>query len=293
MATRVAIIQAGSVWVRSAKAGAEAAEALFDTPATLQAALHWIGEAARQGAQLVVFPEAFLGGYPKGMDFGARVGSRSPEGRREFRRYFASAIDETGPEATSIGEAAREAKVYIAMGCVERDGATLYCSVLFFGPDGTLLGKHRKLMPTAMERLIWGFGDGSTLPVLDTPLGRVGAVICWENYMPLLRAAMYNKGIELYCACTVDDRDSWVPRPCSPGDRRPLLCALRLPVRGRADPRRKLDREPVWRCSGRAAVRGRSAADSRSGTGRDRRGQVRSRCGGPLRPAGCVHFGCG
>ena len=94
---------------------------------------------------------------------------------------------------------------------VERGGGTLYCTVLFFGPDGTLRGKHRKLMPTASERLVWGFGDGSTLPVLHTAVGRVGAVICWENYMPLLRMAMYGKGIELYCAPTVDDRETWLP----------------------------------------------------------------------------------
>ena len=95
------------------------------------------------------------------------------------------------------------------IGVIERDGGTLYCTVLFFSPDGLLAGKHRKLMPTAMERLIWGFGDGSTLPVIDTGFGRLGAVICWENFMPLLRAAMYAKGIQLYCAPTVDDRESW------------------------------------------------------------------------------------
>jgi nitrilase len=101
--------------------------------------------------------------------------------------------------------------VHLVMGVIERDGGTLYCTVLFFAPDGSLLGKHRKLMPTAAERLIWGFGDGSTITVLDTPLGRVGAVICWENYMPLLRMAMYSKGVQLYCAPTVDDRETWLP----------------------------------------------------------------------------------
>lgn len=101
--------------------------------------------------------------------------------------------------------------MYLVIGVIEREIGTLYCTALFFGPQGRLLGKHRKLMPTAMERLIWGFGDGSTLPVLDTPLGKIGAIICWENYMPLLRAAMYAKGIQLYCAPTVDDRDTWIP----------------------------------------------------------------------------------
>src|SRR5262249_9917541 len=110
-----------------------------------------------------------------------------------------------------IGAAARAGALHLVVGVIERDGGTLYCTVLFFGPDGTLLGKHRKLMPTALERLVWGQGDGSTLTVLDTPLGRLGAVICWENYMPMLRMAMYAKGVELYCAPTVDDRDTWLP----------------------------------------------------------------------------------
>ena len=97
------------------------------------------------------------------------------------------------------------------MGVMERDLGTLYCTALFFGPDGSLLGKHRKLMPTAGERLAWGFGDGSTLPVLQTPIGNIGAVICWENYMPMLRMAMYAKGISIYCAPTADDRETWLP----------------------------------------------------------------------------------
>jgi nitrilase len=99
--------------------------------------------------------------------------------------------------------------VYLVIGVIERDGGTLYCSVLFFNPDGSLLGKHRKLMPTAAERLVWGFGDGSTMPVFDTPVGRLGAVICWENYMPLLRMHMYAQGIQVYCAPTADDRETW------------------------------------------------------------------------------------
>ena len=93
---------------------------------------------------------------------------------------------------------------------IERDGGTLYCSVLFFAPDGALMGKHRKLMPTAAERLVWGFGDGSTMPVFETPIGRLGAVICWENYMPLLRMHMYAQGIQIYCAPTADDRETWL-----------------------------------------------------------------------------------
>jgi len=94
---------------------------------------------------------------------------------------------------------------------IEREGGTCYCTVLFFGPGGELLGKHRKLMPTALERMIWGFGDGSTLTTVESPWGRIGSVICWENYMPMLRMAMYAKNVALYCAPTADDRDTWIP----------------------------------------------------------------------------------
>ncbi|HMG86743.1 MAG TPA: nitrilase-related carbon-nitrogen hydrolase [Terracidiphilus sp.] len=188
----------------------QAAPVVFELEQTLEKAAALVKQAADKGAHLVVFPEAFVGAYPKGLDFGARVGSRTPEGRRMFRRYWASAIDVPGPHVDVLGAMAREHSIYLVMGVIEREGGTLYCTVLFLDPEGRLMGKHRKVMPTAMERLVWGMGDGSTLPVFDTPLGKIGAVICWENYMPLLRTAMYAKGIELYCAPTVDDRDTWV-----------------------------------------------------------------------------------
>lgn len=189
----------------------QAAPALFDTPRTLQKLADLTADAARQRAELIVFPEAFIGGYPKGLDFGVSVGIRTPEGRDQFRRYYESAVEVPGPATGFLGSVARDHTVHLVVGVIERDGGTLYCTALIFGPDGTLLGKHRKLMPTAMERVIWGSGDGSTLPVVPTNLGRIGAVICWENYMPLLRTAMYAKGVELYCAVTVDDRETWVP----------------------------------------------------------------------------------
>jgi nitrilase len=110
-----------------------------------------------------------------------------------------------------MAKMAREHRLHLVVGVIEREGGTLYCTVLFFADDGSFLGKHRKLMPTAAERLVWGFGDGSTLSVFDTRLGRMGAVICWENYMPMLRMAMYSKGVQLYCAPTADDRDTWLP----------------------------------------------------------------------------------
>jgi nitrilase len=169
-----------------------------------------IAEAARGGAQLAVFPEAFVPGYPRGIDFGTVVGQRTPEGRDQFRRYFDRAIMVPGPDVDRIATAAREHAIHLVVGVIERDGGTLYDTALFCNPDG-YLGKHRKLMPTGAERLIWGFGDGSTLPVYDTSLGRLGAVICWENYMPMLRMTMYAKGIQLYCAPTSDSRETWLP----------------------------------------------------------------------------------
>ena len=184
---------------------------VFDSKATIEKAVGLIGEAAKKNAKLIVFPEAFVSGYPKGLDFGARIGVRKPEGRNDFARYFNSAVEVPGPETRVLGEAFAQAKAHGVVGVIERDGGTMYCTIVFFAPDGQLLGKHRKVMPTAMERLVWGFGDGSTMPVFETEIGRIGAVICWENYMPLMRTAMYAKNIQLYCAPTADDRDSWGP----------------------------------------------------------------------------------
>lgn len=188
----------------------QAASVAFDLQKTLEKVHSLAREASAQGAKLVLFPEAFLSAYPRGMDFGAIVGSRSEQGRSEFHRYWESSVQVPGPAVDSLGEVARINGIFLIIGVVERDGGTLYCSVLFFAPDGSYMGKHRKIMPTASERLVWGYGDGSTLPVFDTPLGKIGAVICWENYMPLLRTAMYAKGIEIYCAPTADARDSWL-----------------------------------------------------------------------------------
>lgn len=188
----------------------QAAPVAFDRERTIEKVHALADEAARMGAQLVLFPEAFVSAYPRGLDFGAVVGARTEEGREDFRRYWESSVDVPGPAVDELARAALRNKIYLVIGVVERDRGTLYCSVLFFAPDGGLLGKHRKVMPTGSERLVWGFGDGSTMPVFETPLGRLGAVICWENYLPLMRAAMYAKGIEIYCAPTADQRDSWI-----------------------------------------------------------------------------------
>lgn len=194
---RAAVIQAGA--------------SMFDAAKTLAKVLDLTRQAAAKGAELVVFPEAFLGSYPKGLDFGSVIGGRTPAGREDYQRYFEGAINVPGPETEHLGELAKELGVFVVIGVIERGGATLYCTVLFFSPQGNLLGKRRKLMPTAGERLIWGYGDGSTMPVFDTEFGKLGAVICWENYMPMARMAMYAKGIQIYCAPTADNRPTWVP----------------------------------------------------------------------------------
>jgi nitrilase len=189
----------------------QAAPVAFDRGRTLDKLADLTADAHRRGAVLTLFPEAFVSAYPRGHGFGAVVGARTPEGREQFRIYWESAVDVPGPDVDRLGAIARTNATHLVVGVVERAGGTLYCTVLFFAADGRYLGKHRKLMPTASERLIWGFGDGSTLPVIDTALGKVGAVICWENYMPLLRTAMYAKGVEIYCAPTADARDTWLP----------------------------------------------------------------------------------
>ncbi|CAH8366116.1 unnamed protein product [Eruca vesicaria subsp. sativa] len=165
-----------------------------DTPKTIDKAKMFIEEAASKGSELVVFPEAFIGGYPRGFRFGIAVGVHNDEGRDEFRKYHASAIHVPGPEVEQLADMARKNNVYLVMGAIEKDGYTLYCTALFFSSE---------------ERCIWGYGDGSTIPVYDTPLGKLGAAICWENRMPLYRTALYAKGVEIYCAPTADGTKEW------------------------------------------------------------------------------------
>lgn len=192
---RVAVVQAASV--------------VFDCRRSLEKVRKLATEAAAGSAGLILFPEAFISGYPRGMSFGTVIGERTPEGRDQFRRYWESSVDVPGPVVEEMATLAAELSMHMVVGVVERDAGTLYCTALFFSPQG-YLGKHRKVMPTAAERLVWGFGDASTLPVFDTPFGRIGAVICWENYMPLLRMAMYSKGVQVYCIPTADGRETWL-----------------------------------------------------------------------------------
>jgi nitrilase len=176
---------------------------------TLEKILGYEEDIKKSGASVVVLPEALLGGYPKGSIFGTYVGYRLPEGRDMFARYYENAIDVPGAESEEIAAMSQRTRASIVIGVIERAGNTLYCTALFFDPKEGLVAKHRKLMPTAAERLIWGQGDGSTIPVIETGAGKIGAAICWENFMPLLRMTMYSKGIEIWCAPTVDTREVW------------------------------------------------------------------------------------
>lgn len=194
---KVAVVQAASIPTDSIACAHKAAGLIHD--------------AAKAGARVLVFPEAFLGGYPKGNSFGCPIGVRRPEGREAYAVYHEQAIGLEGEEIDIITQAAAATDTVVVIGCIEAEGGTLYCTALTFDGAQGLVGKHRKLMPTAGERLIWGFGDGSTMPVVQTRYGRVGAVICWENYMPMLRMYMYSQGVTIYCAPTADDRDSWLP----------------------------------------------------------------------------------
>lgn len=193
---------------------AQPAGAPFEPARAVERVAAMTADAAADGAELVLFPEAFVGGYPWGLRFGTAVGGRTETGRALFQRYWAAAVDVPGPEVDRMGEVAREAGVYLCVGVIERDTTysrgTLFCTLLYFGPDGALLGKHRKLKPTGAERLVWGEGDGSTLTTVETPFGTLGGLICWENYMPLARMAMYGKGVEIYVAPTADARDRWL-----------------------------------------------------------------------------------
>jgi nitrilase len=191
----------------------QAAPILFHREATVEKACQLTRDAAAQGAELVLLPESFIPAYPRGLSFGTVVGSRSPEGRKTWERYWAHSVEVPGPATEALCATAREVGVFLAVGITERESqtsrGTLYCSLLYIGPDGRLLGAHRKLKPTGSERLIWGEGDGSSLKVYETAVGRIGGLICWENYMPLARMALYSQGVEVYLAPTADARETW------------------------------------------------------------------------------------
>jgi nitrilase len=193
-------------------AAVQAAPVFLDRAATLEKACDLIAQAGREGARLVAFTESFIPAYPDWV-WALPAGEERLHSEL-FAELLANAVDVPGPETDRLGQAARQAGVHVVMGVNERNreasGASLYNTLLFLDAQGDLLGKHRKLVPTAGERLVWAQGDGSTLQVFDTPLGRLGGLICWENYMPLARYALYAWGVQIYVAATWDRGEVWL-----------------------------------------------------------------------------------
>lgn len=190
----------------------QAVPVLFDKKATLEKVVRQIQEAAANGAELIVFPESLVPCYPYGLTFGFTVGSRKEEGRKDWKVYYDNAV--LVPDDTvSLAAAAKKARAWVSIGVTERDpvNCSLYCTNLVFSPEGKLASVHRKIKPTGSERYIWADSHvpETYFPVVDTPWGRMGSLICWENYMPLARVALYQKGISLYLAPNTNDNPEW------------------------------------------------------------------------------------
>ena len=188
----------------------QAAPVMFDKTACIEKALKLINECTANGAELIVFPELFIPGYPYGMTFGFRVGSRNADGRKDWKVYYDNSILANGPEMQQLIEKAKEQGIYLSIGYSERDAVTgtLYNSNMMIAPDGTAMN-HRKLKPTGSERVVWGDADRDYFPVMETPWGPMGNLICWESYMPLARIALYQKGISLYISPNTNDNPEW------------------------------------------------------------------------------------
>ena len=188
----------------------QAAPVMFDKTACIEKALKLINECTANGAELIVFPELFIPGYPYGMTFGFRVGSRNADGRKDWKVYYDNSILANGPEMQQMIEKAKEQGIYLSIGYSERDAVTgtLYNSNMMIAPDGTAMN-HRKLKPTGSERVVWGDADRDYFPVMETPWGPMGNLICWESYMPLARVALYQKGISLYISPNTNDNPEW------------------------------------------------------------------------------------
>ncbi|MDP9231707.1 MAG: carbon-nitrogen hydrolase family protein [Actinomycetota bacterium] len=185
---------------------------ILDRDATIEKLAAGAAEIAARGARLAVFPEAFIPAYPSSTWARALAGWAEEGAKEAFALLAREAVEIPGPAERRLGEIAREHELWLVTGVTERDPArpgTLYNSLLYHSPEGELALKHRKLVPTNHERLVWGPGDGGGLRALDTPIGRLGGLICWENYMPLARFALYESGVELYIASTADDGEAW------------------------------------------------------------------------------------
>jgi len=189
----------------------QAAPVMFDCTACTDKAVELIGRCAEKQAELIVFPELFIPGYPYGMTFGFTVGSRNADGRKDWKYYYDNSILVPGPETECLAEAAKAAHAYVSIGVSERveESATLYNTNLIFSPEGELVYVHKKLKPTGSERLVWGDAQKDYFPVVDTPWGPMGSLICWESYMPLARVALYEKGITLYISPNTNDNPEW------------------------------------------------------------------------------------
>jgi nitrilase len=185
-------------------AAMQATPVFLDRDATIEKVGHLTKEATANGARLVAFPEGFVPTYPEWV-----WRTRPWQDSEWIARWIDQSVDVPGPACDALGAIAAETDTYLAIPVNERDGGTIYNTILYFGPDGALLAKHRKLMPTGAERLAWGMGDGSTLTTFDTPFGRVGGLICWENYMPLARVAMYEQRVDILLAPTWDNSHVW------------------------------------------------------------------------------------
>jgi nitrilase len=185
----------------------QAEPVIFDRDATIAKTATLAREAAAGGAELVLFPETFVPVYPSN-----RWGRHLAHGSSAnglFGRLLEQSVEVPGPYADALGAIAREHGLWLAVGANERERGTIYNALLLFGPDGRLALHHRKLVPTNHERLVWGLGDGRGLETVDTGSARVGGLICWENFMPLARFALYEQGVEIYLAPTADDSDDW------------------------------------------------------------------------------------
>ncbi len=197
---------------KSVKVGVvQATPALFDIEKTVKIVMAWIERGAAEGCELLLFPESFIPCYPRGLRFDAIVGRRTDKSREQWLDYWENSVETTSLYIDEIGAAVKKAGIFVALGVTEREniGGSLHCALLYFGTNGALIGKHRKLKPTGLERYIWAESDGSTLVSFDTKIGKIGGLICWENYMPLARMSMYQRGVEIYLAPTADARTAW------------------------------------------------------------------------------------
>ena len=166
---------------------------------------------AERGCDLLIFPESFIPGYPRGFTFGATVGSRSEKGRKLYAEYHENSFNMESEDLKRLETISKNYEIYLVIGVTEKDdiSGSLYCSMLYISPTSGLLGTHRKIKPTGTERIVWAEASGDSLTTFETKIGRLGGLICWENYMPLARMAMYRKGVEIYIAPTADARDEW------------------------------------------------------------------------------------